>query len=345
MTRLEHAVVAAGEMLSGTEFGEQARLYHPGRRGAMGADGSLEDRDPLVQFEVGHGPLITRTKRAVEMAGHFGVDLDGSKEAQDYLGWVGQSQLAIKRLAQRCWRPISSVARNAIFDEDDLGPLVSWYFPDSRRDDYGPSLRFCGLDSPDVADAWNAVAGALHTTACHQAAAAAAEKLDGGLRAPARARWKQIAEALDDTAQLHLTMGEVHERWREIVGGGYEDAEPELLQAALAIRRLNELTNLILAAVMGIVETDDGLAGLDAPLEAVRASGLSTRTLVSVTLRTAETPWMGAPPQPFVVTAGLPVDGLYLSRGSFVQLGSGLTDPYLDLTGQRLGALEELSPT
>jgi hypothetical protein len=219
-----------------------------------------------------------------------------------------------------------------------LGALVSSYIPRSREDDLGASLRFQGLDSAEVKEAWDALTTEAHQTPCYQAALGAGERLDGDLRAAAREHRQRITERLETLDLGVTTMREAHDRWREIVRTGYEDAPDAMREAALAIRQYNELVNLILWAALGIAEAHDGLARFAGDVGAVRESGRAPHTEVSLTLTAASVATMGTA-EPFLITVDLPADGLYISRRSMVQ-SAVTTNPYVDVTGQRLGALE-----
>jgi hypothetical protein len=173
---------------------------------------------------------------------------------------------------------------------------------------------------------------------CYQAALAAGRRLGGDLRSAARNQRERITEQLETLDLGVTTMGEAHQRWRETVESGYDDCPAELRDAAGAIRQYNELVNVILSAAFGIAESHYGLLSLEDDLGAVRESGSPHHRQVALTLIAASVPHIGTA-EPFLLAADVPADGLYVSRSAVVQF-TATTDPYVDVSGQRLGALE-----
>jgi hypothetical protein len=334
VTALEQAVLDAGEVFRSASFGAALQRYHPGRRG--GAAGVVAD--PLLMFEVNESPAIIRTFKVLDMHARAGAPLDITP-VREYVDWVAAAARAIQRLAQLLWQPIPVPIRTAVFDEDDLGPGTSSYLPKSRFDEIGPALRFEELDGQLCREAWRTVSRESRSTDCYNAAREAAERLK---RQPLHNQLNQHRR--DILARLQaavsggpITIGDAQARQQEIVRDAYIDSPIQLREAAYAIRAYNELVNHILWAVLGIAESTDEVVAFTRNVGAVRVSGRGRNSTTTITMEALKT-WVGHPPSPYVIEAGLPIDGLYLSRGNLVQIA--VTDMMLDLTGRRLGDLE-----
>jgi len=333
VTALEQAVLAVGHVLRETAFGRTLQRYHPSTRGG-GPDEPPED--PLVFFEVNHSPAITRTLMVLEMHQQAHAQLDVSS-AREYLEWVARAARAIQRLAQFLWQPIPVALRNAVVDEDDLGPSTSRYLPASRFDKPGPALMEGLTDSP-ARKAWYVVSQAARATECYAATRAAADRLSQPeLRTLLDRRRGDVLRDLDAVARGGpITIGDAQQRRLEIVRNAYRAGPAELRGPAHAIRAYNKLVNHVLWAVLGIAERSGDLPVLTESLGAVRSQGRGRERRVTVTIRALDL-WIGHPPSPYVIDACIPVDGLYLSSETMVQWA---TEELVDLTGRRLGDLE-----
>jgi hypothetical protein len=276
----------------------------------------------------------------LQMHERVGEPLDVSS-VRDYLEWVAGAQRAVQRLAQMLWAPISVAVRTRVLDEDDLGPAVSSYLPDSRVDEPGPAISFEDLRASATLEPWRVVADAARATECYGAARRAAERLEiEPLRSSLERHREGVLAELDAIFdQGPVTMLEADSRAREIMRGAYSHAPDQLRESALAIRAYNALVNNVLWAVLGIAEARDDLVSLEQDLGTVRLQGPLGAPLVTVTVA-SDFGWIGHPPSPYLVEGGLPIDGLYLSRGTMVQFAF---EQIVDVTGSRLGDLEGIT--
>jgi hypothetical protein len=333
---LERAALDACEAFHSSQFGAALRERSPQAR--YGPEGP--PADPLAMYEINGGAPIARTLRTLQMMQMGRESIDPSS-IQEFLEWIGNAMQAVQRLAQMCWAPIPKRERQLIYDEDDLGPAGSPYLPASRYDQLGPSLQFEGLARSSAVGAWRDLVQVLRQTQCYQAATAAGEALqEPTSRAEAVAcRDTTSAARRAILAGPPIRLGEALDRQRALIRDAYVQASPELQQAATAIRAHNELVNHLLWAVLCAAERSEarGETVADLSEDDLGAMRLSGQRPQEITLVLQERLWIGHPPSPFVIDNQTPCSGVYITRGTMMQLeATGL----MDIEGTRLASLE-----
>jgi hypothetical protein len=331
ISALERAVIVAGDAFAAAPIGEALREHHPSRRG--GAD---RPHDPLAMYELNGGAAGHRTLRALEMLKLAGEELPVEATAAQ-AEWVAGLLRAIQRLAQLCWAPIPVSARTVILDEDDAGPAASPYITGCRSDRPGPSLAFERLREKPTLRPWREVARSARSTPAYTNArqhAAALEREPLRLEASeVRARVGKQAAAL---GRQRLRIHEFLDSRRQLVVDAYDGSARELRAAAAAIRAYNALVNHILFAVFGFAEQLRESPRFERELGSMRARVAHRDERVSVTVASAGALWV-SPPDPFVIAAGGPLDGVYLSDSSMMQFAM---ESIVDISGVRLAAME-----
>lgn len=334
VTNLEQATFDLGRLLRDREFGQKLRELHPSRRAGEAAFESLSS------YELSSGPALRRTFHALEITKMASQPLNLTDADRQYISWVGEAWRAMQRVAGRCWRPVPSHVRLLAVDQDDLGPTVSPYIPASREHEYGPALRFAGLDDVDVEERIATVVAACRATPCHEhvAALSAQVQADASLRRRAAQQRERIVSRL--TFQERLTIGQANERRSSIVQQGYDTAERDIREFALAVRAFNELVNYVLFTILGLAEAHEIIEVSEdtGPIRCRRKPRLLWVHFASFDPRIS---LAGHPPAPFVMNTGTPLDGLYILEGSSVSW-SGRT--LVDVHARRISDLEECPP-
>jgi hypothetical protein len=316
---LENAAQALGEAMRAAEFGQRLQAYHPSTRGG---DMSL---DSLRAYEVNSGPAIRRTLQTLSMAKAAGEQLTLTDEDRVYIEWVGRALLAVQRIAGRCWAPTRPELRTLVIDEDDLGPGGSAYLSKTREFTPGPALRFAGLDSPPVVSAIDSLVECCRATPCFEAAREQLVRLESNRALRDRLVRMRQGVVRRIAPQPGMRVGEVQSRAHSIVLAAYEDADPETLVLANAVRGYNQLINYVVWALLGFAEhgTTTYFGPGSGPVRVRRYHRLFWIHFATWDLDD----FPGNPPVPVVLQTGTPVDGLYILEGSlFMFSGRELVD-------------------
>lgn len=332
LSDLEARTIEAGFALRESPFGAALRAFHPGRR-AQGGFG-----ESLASLELNHGPAFHRTLWALDLMERTGQRVDLGPE-RDYLRWWQAGLQAVAGIASLCWGEIPVDLRIAVMDEDDLGALYSRYIPGSRGG--GPparALAFQGLDSGEVRTALDALGTAASCTPSYIEARERIQDLrsHGGRRTLLKQR-SRIEDRLERATAEPLTLDEAREVMQETIRHGYDDAADAVRAAAHAVQAHDELINHVLWALLGLAEQEHLAPPLSGDVSPARQRGTGRHIDVRVTIRDQPGFLSGSPPSPFLLDAGLPLDGLYLSRRQHVQWRVAT---YVDIGGRRLAALE-----
>ncbi|HYZ79035.1 MAG TPA: hypothetical protein VE596_16845 [Gaiellaceae bacterium] len=334
MNDVELATLELGRTLREREFGQRLREIHPSRRAGEASF------DSLAAYELSSGPAVRRTFHTLEMTNLAGQPLNLTDEDREYVTWIGQAWLAMRRIAGRCWRPIPPDVRLLVIDQDDLGPAASPYIPASREHEYGPALAFAGLDTPEVAEKITAVVEACRSTACHEHVSELVEcgQSDTAFLRTLAAQRARIVSRLD--FRERLTIGEANQRRYAIVQRAYDSAPADVREFADAVRAYNELVNYVLFAVLGFAEGHEIIEINEdtGPIRCRRKPRLLWVHFASFDPRLL---LASHPPSPFVLKASTPLDGLYMLEGSSMRW-SGRT--LVDVHARRMRELEERPP-
>jgi hypothetical protein len=313
------------------EFGAELRGYDP-RRERANEPGSM------AQWENQKGPPLHRTFFALELCNITGSDFDRQLEAP-YLQWVGGALQAMGSYASRCWSDIPLDLRTEVVDEDDLGVIHSRYIPVTR---HGPvdakAENFGGLGEGEARETLMEMVDQVLATDCYARALEAVRDLrhHGGRRALEKfgRRVRARLDEIDDGAANLLAAGPM---LRDYVRKAYRDAPDGVAEAGEAVQALNELVQAILWTLLGVAEQLEEPEQYQALPSACRLRRHGRHHDLSLTTGSSEMVLHGSPPSPFMIAAGTPVDGIYLSRSQLVQL---MFEPLADVTGRSLGALE-----
>lgn len=343
ISALEEAVVNAGIALRNSPFGAALGRWNPGRRCALIGNQVSGDCTPLADAEVklGMGPPIRRTFAAIQFA-HLVEDQDIAKTDLDYMEWINRAHWAFQRVAGKCWAPLPQRLRLAVADVDDFGPLISAYIPASRENELGLALAFEGLDSPPVTTALQKVLETIRLTPVHEAAREVLQiaKADKMLVRKLELAKSTILERIRDSRP---TIVELRQNARSILDEEYRTIDRSLFDISNRIRALNELVNHILWVLLFYADTSNEIPTLRENLGSVRVTQGKGMTQAHFTLwhDNASAFVLGHLPAAFEVSAGIPLDGLYLSTSHALQFsGLGL----MDVQANRMAELER-SPT
>lgn len=331
ISELEQAVITAGEAFAAAPIGEALREHHPGRRG-----GPDRPHDQLAMYELNGGAAGRRTLRALELLS-LGEEMLPAEAVAEQTRWVEGLLRAIQRLAQMCWAPIPVSARTLILDEDDAGPAASHYITGSRVDEYGPSLAFERLDEAQTREPWREVVRCARSTAAYKNARAYSSTLERGpVRAEAHSARHRVNEQVRALGRQRIRIHDYLAAKRQLILDAYEDSSSELRAAAASIRAYNALVNHILFAVVGIGEQLHNTPLFTRELGPLRATVAHRYERLSLAITAEDAPWI-TPPDPFVVEAASPLDGVYLSDAAMMQFA---VESIVDVSGVRLAAFE-----
>jgi hypothetical protein len=332
ITALERAIFDAAVEMRRSPFGEALQRNHPGRRHSDDEIAVFT----LAGIELNHGPPIHRTLWALE-ASHMGMPIDIEPD-RDYIAWVMNALQAVARIAGMCWGAIPVENRIAVMDLDDLGPMHSRYIPGSRGDEGGAALHFESLSNPSPRLALQAMAEAAQATPCFLAARAAQLKLGGseGLLA-LQARRDSLGERLAQATQQPMTLDDASEAMTAVLNDDDLDAPESVRLVESTFRAYNQLVNHILWALLGIAEALFDPTVVSEDLGTVRVTADGRSQTAHITLRDRGIAEVGGLSCPFIISGGLPVDGMYLSTTNVFQWGG---ESFVDLVGDRVAALE-----
>lgn len=331
VTELETAVWRAALAMRAADFGAHLRERSP--RGARHAEAGS-----LAQWELGHGPPLHRTCFALEFCEITGHQYDRQLEA-GYIRWVSRALDAVGSYAARCWGDIRLDLRIEVVDEDDLGAIHSRYIPVTRHGPVDQHVEvFEGLGDGETRDALLEMVHEVLATDSYARALETSRDLrrNGGRRALEKfgRRIRTRLEEIDQDADNLLASGD---SMRQYVHEAYRDAPPGVCDAGQAVQAFNELVQAMLWTLLGAAEQADAPKPYTTLPAACRLRRVGRHHDLSTTMQEARMVVHASPPSPFVIAAGTPVDGIYLSRSQLVQL---MFEPLVDVTGRSLSALE-----
>jgi hypothetical protein len=324
------AVSAAAHAVRDTPFAEVLRR-------ARAAPGRLEELrgwgvpEALQGWQLSFDPALQRTVAAVFSMHMMGEELP--PPAREWVLWVTDAMRAMQRIAAKCWAGVPRDIRKEFLDYDNvLPPAMSGEIADLRGDEPGrPSLRFEGLDRPDVAEALREVYGAVRASETAEAAGAAARQVevDPTLRRVLSEVWARLGQDIR-TVRAGETGAQAFARARRTVAGAYDGTAAETVVRSL--RHHNTLVTRVLWMLLGAAEQLE-LAVFDQTAGPVteRAVDGSRHVFVTVTTDAAA---LVRPTHPVWLQSGSPFDGLYVVQGhTFAFAGSEENDFKLEPFG------------
>lgn len=311
------ALSAAASAVRGTAFADVLRR-------ARAAPGRLEELrgwgvpERLQDWELSFDPALQRTFAAVLSIHMMREELPPA--AREWVLWVSDAMRAMQRIAAKCWTGVPAEIRTEFLDYDSLlPPAMTGEIADLRKDERGrPSLRFEGLDRPDVTEALRGVYTSVRSSESAEAAREAARQVAADPRVR-RVLSDVRARVGDDirTAREGETAAQAFARARRTVASAYDGTAAETVVRAL--QQHNTLVTRALWVLLGAAEQLD-LAVFEQTAGPVteRAVDGSRHVFITVTTGAAA---LVRPTHPVWLKSGSPFDGLYLVRGHTLAFG------------------------
>jgi hypothetical protein len=235
--------------------------------------------------------------------------------------WNRAALRAMARVAAKCWSGIDHDQRVIFVDEDLAPPIFGLGRITGLRDDVtGPSLRFDGLDAPDVADSLRKIYAGARRTPAYLNALAASKRLSQSreLLVEFALRSKRARDELSERTP-GTTLGDAKERFAQIVRTAYANSSVE--EVAAAFRTYNELVHRIIWAILGLAEAFPEPTTVRQSIGSVRCERRAGGEPIVRLTSFDELP-LFTPSEPVWIGMGLPIDGLYNLTGYTMSLAS-----------------------
>lgn len=336
ISRLEEAAIAAARSIRRHPFGERLRDHHPQRR--------TESKFPsLTEFERTLSPAVRRTLATLLAGDLTGIDLQLDDVDRDHIAYARDLHVALQALADGAWGVIRPDVRMLFVDVDDVLPLPFQgidAIPQLRMKhppQFGAVPGSVALTTDDLA-AWGALWKSAQQTRAFQRALASAKQLraDRRLYRMLLEHRSSLLESFPTPAGRKLP--EYARALEEVARGAYTNVGPRIREHAVALRLYNELVHACFVAVLGWVELlhepEPITLGNETPIRVVHAWRSQEIHLTVTDPAAAFLPMLS----PVLLSAGGPLDGLYLTTAGQYQFSGGST--LADLSAFRLAELE-----
>jgi hypothetical protein len=329
LSGFEERTLDFGVALHESAFGRDLRRFDPRK------DERSDDPMSLASLSLGHGPPIHRTEWALAFAHETGraIDVDAEREL---LEWWAVAAATVIAITSPCWGPVPVGLRAAVYDEDDLGPLFSYYIPRTREGARTTGAGAIDLRGVEFSQELTRFAEAARASPAYAAVLDTMRPLGKKDRRRLQRLARDIGSRLEEEL-AGVNYEEARRRAPDILRRAYDSAPRPLREFAKAVRTFNELLNYALWTALAIAESDEGIFVVETMPGAVRLSRDGRHEDLALALEGVGGLVFLSPPAPFVLEAAEPIDGVYLTRRQRVQWRR---ETIVDVSGRRLAALE-----